>query len=139
MRTHFNRESWNGWDAFKEMFNILRHMGNVNQNYLRLHLMFVHNTNDSSCFQKCGIRRKVLLLMRVQICKATMDINVVIPWEFWNWCISRSGWFWTNTQKIVLPEGHLLNHAYYHFIHTASNWEQPDISQQNSGQIICGN
>jgi hypothetical protein len=71
------------------------------------------------------------LLVGVQTCIATMEINMVVPHEIWN--VSTLILIYISLGHIlightILPNGDLLNYVHYGFIHNSQKLETTFMS-----------
>ena len=125
------KKNFKGLRNTKEMFNILSCWGNVNQNYLRFHFTPVRMTTISNTSNN--------LLMGMQTCTATVEINMVVPQKIRNQ--STTGPSCTTCTQIlkehsILPPEHLCNYVHSDFIHNSQKLETTQMSLNQREDIL---
>jgi hypothetical protein len=88
----------------------------------------IKNSSDSTCQGGCGERGALPpLMVRVQSCPTTLEINLVVSQKIQNSSTSRPSY--TTPGHVpkrcsTIPQGGLLNYVHSSFIHKSQNFPQ---------------
>ena len=86
----------------------------------------IKSTSDSSCWRDAEQGEPPPLLVQVQTCSATLEINMTVSQKIGNQSTSRLSYAAPGHIPkgcSILSQGHLLNYVHSSFIHTSLNLE----------------
>lgn len=124
----------------KEIFNILTHLGNANQNYFEVSCNTNQNSQDQQNKRWLMLARMQsnnninTLLMGIETCIATVKISVVVAQEAESKCASRPTYTYLGhipKRCFLLLHRHLLNNIHRCSIHNNQKFgNHLDVHQQ---------
>ena len=134
----------NGWEAPKEMFNILSHQGNANQNDPEIPPHFSKNGSVQKFrWQQMSVRmwRKRTTPLCWLVCKLVQPLwksvwhflrklEIVLPED-------QLYHSWAYTQKI-LQQGHMLHYVHSSLIYNSQKLERTQMPLNRNGYRKCG-